>query len=185
MDLTKKQIEESPSLASDQPVSRQYENQYYGYYGWPIYWSGLYAWGASPYMGVGGDPVTGKVQEIQREADSHEKTWDPNLRSTNDVTGHHIQATDGEIGHVDDFIIDDKTWTIRYMVVDTKNWWPGKHVLISPQWIEQVSWKDFKVFVNLSREAIKQSPEYKPESFDRDYERALYQHYDRPGYWTE
>ena len=76
------------------------------------------------------------------------------------MSGYHIQAADGEIGHVEDFIIDDETWAIRYLIIDTRNWWPGKKVLVSPQWIERVSWSESKVFVNLPRETIKQSPEY-------------------------
>jgi len=102
------------------------------------------------------------------------------------VSGHDIQAVDGEIGHVEDFIIDDETWTIRYLVVDTRNWWPGKKVLVSPQWIKSVSWDELKVFVNLTREAIQQSPEYTEESLPtRDYEAALHRHYSRPGYWAD
>jgi len=99
------------------------------------------------------------------------------------VTGYHIEATDGDIGHVEDFIIDDETWEIRYMVVDTRNWWPGKKVLIAPQWIDRVSWDDSKVYVNLSREAIKNAPEYRPNAFNREYEEKLYDHYKRPKYW--
>ena len=115
-----------------------------------------------------------------------EKAWDPHLRSTHDVSGYHIQATDGEIGHVEDFIIDDETWAIRYLIIDTRNWWPGKKVLISPQWIERVSWSESKVFVNLSRETIKQSPEYTEESLlTRDYETGLHRHYNRQGYWVD
>jgi uncharacterized protein YrrD len=107
------------------------------------------------------------------------------LRSTRDVSGHDIQAEDGEIGHVDDFIIDDKTWAIRYLVVDTRNWWPGKKVLVSPQWIERISWDQSKVFVNLLRETIKKSPEYTDESLiTRDYEEELHRHYKRDGYWV-
>jgi len=114
------------------------------------------------------------------------KAWDPHLRSTDSVQGHNLQALDGEIGHVEDFVIDDETWAIRYLIVDTRNWWPGKKVLISPQWIERVSWSESKVFVNLSREAIKQSPEYTEESLlTRDYETGLHQHYQREGYWAE
>jgi hypothetical protein len=94
-------------------------------------------------------------------------------------------TTDGELGHVDDFIIDDQLWAIRYLVIDTKNWWPGKKVLVSPHWIESVNWDQSKVFVNLLREAIKQSPEYTEESLlTRDYETALHQHYNRQGYWV-
>jgi hypothetical protein len=110
-------------------------------------------------------------------------TSDLNLRSTHDVSGHHIQATDGEISHVEDFIIDDQTWAIRYLIIDTRNWWPGSKVLLSPQWIERVSWSESKVFVNLSRETIKQSPEYTEDTLlSRDYEATPHGHYDRQGW---
>jgi hypothetical protein len=178
IDLTKKQIEDSPSLNSDKPVSRQFEEAYYGYYGLPVYWGGPYMWGAYPYVV--------RDREKWKEFTQGEKAWDPHLRSTYDVSGHHIQALDGELGHVQDFIIDDETWAIRYLIVDTHNWWPGKKVLVSPQWIERVSWGESKVFVNLSREAIKQSPEYTEESLlTRDYEIGLHRHYNRQGYWID
>ena len=108
------------------------------------------------------------------------------MRSTQDVRGHHIQAADGYIGHVEDFIIDDETWAIRYLIVATQNWWPGKKVLVSPQWIERVSWRESTVFINLTREAIRQSPEYTEESLlTRDYETGLHRHYERQAYWIE
>lgn len=178
IDLTKKQIEDSPSLNSDKPVSRQFEEAYYGHYGWPMYWRGLYVWGSSPYIV--------RDREKWEKSTQDEKGWDPHLRSTHDVSGHHIQATDGEIGHVEDFIIDDETWAIRYLIIDTQNWWPGKKVLVSPKWIEHVSRSESKVFVNLSRETIKQSPEYTEESLlTRDYETGLHRHYNRQGYWVD
>jgi len=125
-------------------------------------------------------------REKWKEPIQGEKVWDPHLRSTRDVSGHHIQAADGEIGHVDDFIIDDETWAIRYIVIDTRNWWPGKKILVSPKWIERVSWDEAKVFVNLSRETIKRSPEYKEASLlTRDYETGLHRHYNRQGYWVD
>jgi len=148
IDLTKKQIEDSPSLDSDKPVSRQFEESYYGYYGWPMYWNGPYVWGPNSYLV--------RDREEWKKATPGEKSWDAHLRSTHDVSGHHIQAADGEIGHVEDFIIDDETWSIRYLIIDTRNWWPGKKVLVSPQWIERVSWSKSKVFDNLPREIIKQ-----------------------------
>jgi hypothetical protein len=93
---------------------------------------------------------------------------------------------DGEIGHIEDFIIDDETWAIRYLIINTGNWWPGKKVLVSPQWIERVSWSESKAFVNLSRDTIKESPEYTEESLiTREYEIGLHRHYDRPGYWID
>jgi sporulation protein YlmC with PRC-barrel domain len=175
--LSKKQIEGSPSLDTDKPVSRQFEETFNQYYGWPMYWDGPYNWGAYPYI----------VRDRKNwNPTQGEKTWDAHLRSTHDVSGYHIHATDGEIGHVEDFVIDDETWAIRYLIVDTRNWWPGKRVLVSPQWIERVSWSDSKVFVNLSREAIRQSPEYRMESPPtREYETELHLHYDRLGYWLD
>jgi len=171
VNLTKKQIEDSPSLNSDKPISRQFEETYYGYYGWPMYWG-------YPYLVC--DPV--KVRDsvrIEKEQDCH-------LRSTDEVDGYRIQAADGEIGHVEDFIIDDENWAIRYLIIDARNFWSGKKVLVSPKWIERVSWSESKVFVNLSRDTIKQSPEYTEESLlTRDYEDRLHRHYNRQGYWVD
>jgi hypothetical protein len=178
INLTRKQIEDSPSLNSDKPVSRQFEESYHEHYGFPLYWGGPYVWGGYP-------NIVRESEEWSTFAKG-DKKWDPRLRSTHDVNGYHIQAADGEIGHVDDFVIDDETWTIRYLIVDTREFWPGKKVLISPQWIERISWGELKVFVNLTREAIKQSPEYKDESsLTRDYETRLHQHYNRQGYWVD
>jgi uncharacterized protein YrrD len=182
VDLTKKQIEDSPSLNSDKPVSRQFEEAYYEYYGWPMYWNGLDMWGPYPYI------MRERMRDHQKltESTQGKKTWDPNLRSTRDVSGHTIQASDGEIGHVDDFIIDDETWAIRYLIIDTRNWWPGKKVLVSPRWIDSISWSESKVFVNLLRETIRQSPQYSDESLlTRDYETELHRRYNRPGYWVD
>jgi len=178
VNLTKKQIEDSPSLNSDKPVSKQFEADLHGYYGWPAYWSGLEMWGDYPYI----------VHDSSewKATNQNKKTWDPNLRSSNFITGQKIHAFDGELGHVDDFIIDDVTWAIRYLIIDTSNWWAGKKVLISPHWIDHISWEDFKVFVNLSRESIMQSPEYSEEELlTRDYETQLHRHYNRNVYWKQ
>ena len=176
VNLTKKQIEDSPSLHSDKPVSRQFEVEYHGYYEWPMYWAGPYMWGAYPYI----------VRDCNKwlESTPDEKTPDPHLRSTHEVSGYNIQAADGELGHVEDFIIDDKTWAIRYLVIDTQNWWPGKKILVSTQWITRVSWDESKVFINLPREIIRCSPEYTEDSLlTRNYEIDLHRHYNCQGYW--
>lgn len=176
INLTKKQIKDSPSLDSDMPVSRQYEMGYYKYYEYPMYWGGIHMWGHNPNLMRENKKWKKEIQD--------DKTWDSSLRSTNEVSGYYLQANDGEIGYVKDFIIDDDTWAIRYLLIDTKNWWPGKKVLVSPQWIDRVSWEESKVFVNLSREIIKKSPEYSEENLlTRDYENKLYQYYNRKGYW--
>ena len=176
--LNKKQIEDSPSINTDEPVSRQFEKLYNGYYGYPNYWGGPYMWGG--YSGFSRDRATwGPMASEPVEGDRH-------LRSTHEVTGYHLLALDGEIGHVVDFIIDDETWAIRYLVVATKNWWPGKQVLLSPKWIENVSWEEREVAIGLTRETIKAAPEYTDESLlTRDYETVLYGHYNREGYWVE
>jgi hypothetical protein len=180
--LTKRQVEKSPDIDTHKPVSRQHEAAYLGYYGYPSYWGGPYLWGPAFYpAGLAGETIASAeamAERIGREsADSH-------LRSTEAVTGYTIDAPDGDIGHVDGFLVDDEAWAIRYIEVATRNWWPGKKVLVSPAWIEQVSWMESKVSVGLSREAIKGAPEYVESApITREYENQLYVHYGRPPYW--
>ncbi len=176
--LTKEQVRNSPNIDTDKPVSRQHEIAYSGYYGYPYYWAGPCMWGPSSYPG--GVMTAPKVDPIPSDSkDSH-------LRSTKEVTGYHIEATDGEIGHIGAFIVDDAAWAIRYIEVATKNWWPGKKVLVSPAWIERVSWEDSKVYVGLSREAIQSAPEFVEfTEITREYEDRLYCHYGRPPYWLQ
>ena len=109
---------------------------------------------------------------------------DAHLRSCNAVKGYHILASDGEIGHVQGFLIDDATWSIRYMLVNTSNWWVGHEVLVSPEWIKQVSWVNSNVEVSISRQAIKDARLYNEDTtFDRDREFDIYKHYGRNPYW--
>ena len=178
LNLTKKQIEDSPPLDSDKTISRQFEETYFGYYGWPMYWYGSNMWGAYPSI----------VHDHEKwdKPDQIEKVLDSRLRSSHTVTGYHIQAKDGGIGHVDDFIIDDETWAIRYLIIDTVNWWAGKKILISPRWIERIIWDESKVLINLPRNTIRQSPEYTDESMlTRNYEAELHHHYNRQVYWFD
>ena len=186
--LTKAQVEKSPNIDTDKPVSRQHETAYYGYYGYTPYWTGDYLWGASPYPYIGAGPAL-SAADLAREQRWHweaKEREDPHLRSVRAVTGYHIQATDGEIGHVEDFLVDEHYWTIRYMLVDTTNWWPGKKVLVAPAWIGRVDWAESKVHVTLTRAQIKTSPEYDPaRPVERAYETRLYGHYGQPRYWDE
>jgi hypothetical protein len=101
-----------------------------------------------------------------------------------EVTGYHIEATDGSIGHIEDFIVDDGIWVIRYFVVDTRNWLPGRKVLAWPQLINSVRWSERRVHVDLDCKTIKSSPEYDPsQALTRDHEELLHRHYGRRGYW--
>ncbi|HVQ76115.1 MAG TPA: PRC-barrel domain-containing protein, partial [Candidatus Binatia bacterium] len=181
-ELTKSQVEQSPDVDTDQPVSRQQDVNYHRYYGYPYYWEGPYLWGLGPY------PVTipgGEATDDERRWEwGAEERGDPHLRSSGAVIGYHIEATDGDIGHVEDFLVEDSSWAIRYMVVDTRNWWPGKKVLVSPEWIQRVDWSDSKVHVGMTREQVSTSPEYDPLGpIARDYEALLHGHYGRPSYW--
>jgi hypothetical protein len=181
--LTKKQVENSPDIDTHQPVSRQYEVEFMGYYGYPFYWGGPYPTGSGLYP-AGMDIAAAASAEIPIE-NIRRDPGDSHLRSSAAVTGYHIEASDGEIGHVDGFIVDDEDWAIRYIEVGTRNWWPGKKVLVSPAWIESVSWPDSKVVASLSREAIQNAPEYlESNPINREYERQLYLHYGQPPYWV-
>ncbi len=175
--LTKKQIEDGPSIEAHVPISRQFEESYHGYYGLPMYWGGPYMWGTEPFII--------KDQEESKEQIYRERTWDSHLRSSAEVTNYDILASDGSIGHVSDFILDLETWAIRYLVVDTGKLWPGKKVLIAPKWIKHVSWTGQSVLLDLSQEAVKSAPEYDKETIpNRDYEQDLHQYYSREGYWV-
>jgi hypothetical protein len=168
-------------------VSRQHETAYYGYYGYSPYWAGDYLWGVYPYpyLGAGPAPSAADLAREQRWNWAKERA-DPHLRSAQAVTGYHLQATDGDIGHVEDFLVDDQSWTIRYMLVDTTNWWAGKKVLVAPAWIKQVDWAQSKVHVTVTRAQIQTSPEYDPaREVDRAYETQLHDHYGVPRYWRE
>jgi hypothetical protein len=180
--LTKKQVEGSPNIDTHRPISRQHEFAYLDYYGYQDYWSGPNLWGPEYYpVGLAVPRAASKVAIADRiltnMADSH-------LHSIDAVTGYHIEATDGELGHVAGFVVDDEAWAIRYVEVATQNWWPGKKVLVSPSWIERVSWADSKVYVGLSQESIRSGPEYsESKPVTRAYENQLYLHYGRPPYW--
>jgi PRC-barrel domain protein len=193
--ITMEQVRHSPDIDTDKPVSRQHERQYLGYYRYPYYWGsvGLWAGGTYPNTMLTGPGYGGSAAEFrqaQQERDRAEirqhQDDDPHLRSCNAVKKYHIRATDGDIGHVSELLIDDETWAIRYLVVDTSNWWLGHSVLVAPQWIDDVSWFESKVLVNLSRQAVRDAPLYDAAAPpDRDQEVSMYQHYGRSGYWED
>lgn len=179
--LTMAKIKSAPNVDVDLPVSRQHERDFHSYYGYPYYW-GLSAgyWGMGSYTGL---LATGGSNQ-QPVEHSEEPPGDGHLRSAREVRGYYIQGSDDSIGHVQDFIVDDETWEVRYLVIDTSNWWSGKKVLVAPHWASRVSWAERKVYVDLSREVIKSSPEWKEnEGVNRDYEVRLYDYYGRPAYW--
>jgi hypothetical protein len=195
--ITKGQVKESPDIDTEKPVSRQHELGYLAYYGYQNYWGGAGLWGAVPYpsmMMLGYPGIVSTPQPMQPQAgeaharaeDARHTNEDPHLRSCKEVMSYHIHATDGEIGHVRGLLVEDETWAIRYIVVDTSNWWLGHRVLIAPQWIQKVSWSDTTVHVNRTRQAVKGAPPYDSATqLDREQEMDIYRHYGRPGYWAD
>jgi len=175
VDLTTEQVRNSPPMDTEQPISRQAELVLYRHYGWTPYWIPL-----APATPVA---IAGDAAEREEEATSG-YYGNPNLRSAKEVIGYHVAATDGEIGHIEDFLLDDESAKIRYAVVDTRNWLPGKTVLIAPQWIREIKWSEAKAFVNVGREAVRNSPEYNPVTpLDKEYESRLFEHYGYPIPW--
>lgn len=180
VDLTQDQIKSSPSIDEHIPISRAYEIQYHQYYNWPFYWQGSALWGP------GALPVYPLDQAgVPTPASTPTQLGaEPHLRSMAATHRYRIHAHDGEIGHVDDFIIDDSSWQIRYVVIGTRLWLPGKRVLLAPEWISAVDWQTSEMRVDLNRSSIERAPEYDPEkTIDREYEKQLFDYYRREPYW--
>jgi hypothetical protein len=173
VDLTKDEIKNSPPLDENAPVSRQYEMEWLRYYGHPYYWDQGSPWGIEQYLAAK-QKYSEKVADIEDPQKTH-------LRSAKEIQGYAIHALDGDIGHVEDFIVDDSLWLVRYLVVDTRNWLPGRNVLVAPVWIDTVDWQRRSVSVLKSRRQIENSPEYHPgQPVNLLYETRLYDYYGRP-----
>lgn len=187
--LSQEQVRNSPDIDTHQPVSRQMEGDFSRYYGLGNYWIGPELWGAGAYpvLGAPGDtgsgPVAGRAEELLQQASDNPQDY--HLRSADNVQGHHIQGTDEEIGHVEGFVFDDETWALRYFIVDTRNWWPGgRKVLLATHWIDRIDWSGSLVYVNLTQDQIRNSPELDPDlPLDRAGETTLHKHYGQRSYW--
>lgn len=180
--LTRQQVKQSPDIDTHQPVSRQHERAYLGYYAYPDYWDGGGMWG------MGGYPIlpTSAEASAARAAEARDtEAADVHLRSSTKVSGYNVEATDGSIGHVKDFIFDDVSWAIRYLLIDTRNWWPGgRKVLVATHWIDHIDWATGSVEVTLTRDQVKSSPEYVDNTpLTRAYEQRLHDAYRRAAYW--
>ena len=174
VNLNRGQVRKSPDTDIDEPITRKHELALQKYYAWNNSWSGEF------YVlpGVGAEMIA-KIDEriVDEEPSSNILKLDPHLRSFRKISGNRIHATDGDIGHVEDFLVDKESWCIRYFVVNTGNWLPGRRVLISPKWITSVSWSGNKVFADISRDAIRKSPEFDPSKpFNPEYEEKLLRH---------
>jgi sporulation protein YlmC with PRC-barrel domain len=195
--ITKEKVKSSPDIDTDKPVSRQHEMQYLGYYGYPYYWGRAGLWGGGAYPGAmltgveygksGAEHLATQADHTRAgaETDQRRQEGDAHLRSCRALLRYHIEATDGGMGEVKGLLVDEDTWAIRYLIVETSNWWLGNQVLISPQWIQQISWSGATIAVNLTRQAVKDAPSYDSSvPLSRDQEMHLHQHHGRTGYWA-
>lgn len=175
--LTRDQVRNSPDIDTDKPVTRQHETELLGFYNYPYYWGGL---GIGMYGGA-----LDTVPPLQTDAEAEEVAkGDRHLRSCRAVRGYRIDAADGEIGQVKDFLVEEESWTIRYLVVGTGSWWLGHDVLLPARWIRGVSWERQTMAVDLARDTLKSAPRYDPSvPLTRELESAVHRHYGRPGYW--
>lgn len=197
VNLTRQQVQDSPDIDTQKPVSRRDEERLRGYYGWPYYWVP----GTGPEMGMGYAPlpmavqpvpVTGEEPPLNRDPEhegmedvpSSDRRENQHLRSFDEVSGYRINADDGHIGKADDFIVETEKWTMLYMVVDTGGLFGGKKVLIAPSWIEEISWTEKEIDIGLKVETVNNSPAYDPtQPLDREFESRLYRHYGKNEYW--
>ena len=185
--LTQDQVRSSPDVDLAKPVSRQMEEQLYRHYGWAPYWGeGILPLDVPERRGPLGDTTESETANPPAAigAGTVEEASAPHLRSADTVTHYYIHACDGDIGHVEEFLVDTDARAIRYMVADTRNWLPGRKVLISPQWIEDISWTEETVHLDLTQAQVRGSPEWNPNrNVERDYERSLFDYYGRAPYW--
>lgn len=184
--LTKDQVRDSPSWSTDKPISRQYETLFADYYDYPYYWGAIEGMGYAPTASGAMAMSRPQVHSPEEVAEIKAEIAQSHLRSARAVGGYAIEAKDGDIGTVNDFIFDEQSWQIHYLVIDTGKWLPGRKVLISPLWIESIDWSRSKVITRLNRETIKNAPGYDdPAMITREYEKRLFAYYGEPGYWTE
>jgi uncharacterized protein YrrD len=172
--LSWQRVQDSPPLDAESPVSRQYEEDLHHHYGWQPYW----AVPAAPGLIWAPAPLTPSAHEDRQ---GEPRPFDPSLRSAAEVTGYYVAASDDDIGHVEDLLVEDEGWQVRWIVVDTRNWLPGRKVVIPVGWLAWVSWSEQQIGVGVTRAQVESSPEYRPsQALDADYQNALASHYGRP-----
>ena len=171
---TRDRIRNSPDADLHAPISREYERAYTMYYGYAPYWGG------PAYWGMGGSPAAlynAGAASAERAPTAVQESPEPHIRSSMAAIGYHIQATDSEIGHVDDLIFDDESWAIRYIRVDTSNWIGGKAVLVPQRSLQRADWLNAKIHVALTKDQIQRSPRYDPGVLNDDDEQRLEAYY--------
>jgi hypothetical protein len=170
VDLTREQVRNSPQIDTDEPVSRRRETEIYDYYGWIPYW----------YPAI--NPIVGappsEASPPSPDDFGRNQGGDPHLRSIGELIHYYVQAQDGDIGHVEDFLVDVDHWNVRYLVLDTANWWSGRMLIVPTRWIDAVDFDDEAIRLERTRQQIETSPEYRPSQvMERDCEDRLHRHF--------
>jgi len=181
LNMSPEQVQHSPSINSEMPVSKQQEAEYYDYFHWPYYWHGAGIWGIAPSIEDALDrpfPIELRSKEIEQPHN--------HLRDLKEILKYHIRATDRQFGHVNDFMFDDRDWVIRYFVIKSSSWFSTNRTLISTKWIEGIRWEDRVFQVGLHSKKMKGAPQFRPDlPIDRSYENKLHEYYNQPIYWED
>jgi hypothetical protein len=160
VDLSREQIKNSPDIDTDKPIFRQQEIALHNYYPWQSYWgTGFYEGGI---WGIVRAPPIDTVPVDKPDPESED---DLHLRSTHAITGYQIETTDGQSGHLRDFIIDDQNWHINYLVIELHSWLAGKKVLLDRKHIKEVQWSTSKVLVDITTDMLINSPEFRESDY--------------------
>jgi hypothetical protein len=152
--LSKRQIEDSPPTEAHKPISRQYEQEYYQYYNWPFYWQGGALWGMNDFPSVPTMPVLPPIHTSKPPPE------DVHLNNVKTILGYNAHATDKDVGTIADFLIDDMSWVVTGVVIDTGHWLPGRKTIVSPAQIDRISWTESKVFLKITSSAVEHAPAY-------------------------
>lgn len=191
INLSAEELEDGPELNCNKPISKLMEEKLTNHFNWPVYWLNPYPSGGPTVQS--GTQMREKLLNFRKltdqEKQNQEKEIESNLRSFNEIKGYHIQAEDKEFGHLKDLFFDEENWIIRYLLIDTRNILPGKDVLIAPEWLQNISWNNQKLYLNKPKTEIKNAPEYIEGKSDHlvnpSYEEKLYNHYEEIKYWQQ
>ena len=181
VNLTRHEIEAGPLTREEEPVSREMEALLYGYYGWDPYWGATH-FGAAALPNAEAR-IVGDALRREAEAENPPIDGADRLHGVTSLTGYAVHALDGDIGHVENVLADDSNWEIRYLVIATRNWWPGKVVQLAPYAVKDIDWFGERIDMNVSREQVKSAPAWDPLALaDEVAEEQLHRHFGWPGY---
>ncbi len=174
VDLTQSAIEDAPGLDKDQPVSRQYEAEYASHFGQMYYWWGAGLWGDGSNPGDIVSRVEVPVTPEENVVNSIEE--DCHLRSAEEVIGYRTHAIDGDLGEVEDFIVDTRNWSIAFAVLDTGHWLPGRKIMLPVVWVNGIDWAERRFNIDVTKAALESAPEIE-EPLSAQSITAFYEHF--------